>query len=125
MVGDECIGCVVCRLVRDKQGMARGYIAMLAVSTLYRNCQIGSKLVKLVIEAMKAANADLVVLEAEVTNKGALALYEKLDFVRETRLVKYYLSGSDAFRLKLWLNPLALADTNMNFTAGEQGEADD
>jgi len=24
----------------------------------------------------------------------------------ETRLVKYYLSGSDAFRLKLWLQPL-------------------
>jgi hypothetical protein len=24
---------------------------------------------------------------------------------RETRLLKYYLSGSDAFRLKLWLQP--------------------
>lgn len=82
MVDSECIGCIICRLVIDKQGMARGYIAMLAVSTLYRNCQIGSRLVKLVIEAMKAAGADLVVLEAEVTNKGALALYEKLNFVR-------------------------------------------
>ncbi len=70
------------------------------------------------------------VLETEVTNKGALGLYEKLDFVRfvvyacalcgsrhashlmhtyyihrDKRLQRYYLNGVDAFRLKLWLNP--------------------
>jgi peptide alpha-N-acetyltransferase len=105
MAGEECIGCVVCRLVRDKSGASRGYVAMLAVDTLYRKQQIGSRLVRLCIDGMRAANADVLVLEAEVTNKGALALYEKLNFVRESRLVKYYLSGSDAFRLKLWLKP--------------------
>ena len=44
-----------------------------------------------------------VVLEAEVTNGGALRLYEKLGFLRAKRLRRYYLSGSDAFRLKLQL----------------------
>lgn len=101
----DCIGCIVCRLVRDKAGWSRGYIAMLAVDALYRKRQIGSRLVRLAIDGMRAAQADVLVLEAEVTNKGALGLYEKLNFVRETRLVKYYLSGSDAFRLKLWLKP--------------------
>lgn len=49
--------------------------------------------------------ADVVVLETEVTNKGALGLYAKLNFVRDKRLYKYYLNGNDAFRLKLYLTP--------------------
>lgn len=40
-------------------------------------------------------------LEAEVTNKGALALYGRLGFIRAKRLFRYYLNGVDAFRLKL------------------------
>ena len=46
-----------------------------------------------------------VVLETEVTNKGALRLYENLGFVRDKRLFRYYLNGVDALRLKLWLWP--------------------
>jgi hypothetical protein len=42
-----------------------------------------------------------VVLEAEVTNSGALALYGNLGFIRAKRLHSYYLNGVDAFRLKL------------------------
>ena len=42
-------------------------------------------------------------MEAEITNSAALHLYEKLGFVRDKRLHRYYLSGTDAFRLKLWL----------------------
>lgn len=44
---------------------------------------------------------DEVVLEAEVVNEGALHLYEKLGFLRDKRLPKYYLNGNDAYRLKL------------------------
>ena len=40
-------------------------------------------------------------LETEVTNIGALRLYEGLGFVRDKRLLKYYLNGNDAFRLKV------------------------
>lgn len=43
-----------------------------------------------------------VVLETEVTNGGALNLYTKLGFSKNERLMKYYLNGVDAFRLKLW-----------------------
>ena len=44
-----------------------------------------------------------VVLEAETTNQGALRLYARAGFVRDKRLGKYYLSGADAYRLKLLL----------------------
>ena len=42
-------------------------------------------------------------LETEMANNGAIWLYENLGFVRDERLVKYYLNGGDAYRLKLWL----------------------
>ena len=46
-----------------------------------------------------------VVLETEATNTAALRLYEKLGFVRDKRLPKYYLNGNDAFRLWYKLKP--------------------
>ena len=103
MAGVDCVGCIVCRLTRDKRGVRRGYIAMLAVNPSMRGGGIGTRLVQMAVRAMARLGADLVVLEAEVTNHPALCLYEKLNFVRETRMVRYYLLGSDAFRLKLWL----------------------
>ncbi|GJV29505.1 acyl-CoA N-acyltransferase [Tanacetum coccineum] len=42
-----------------------------------------------------------VTLEAEITIKGALALYGQLGFIRAKRLFRYYLNVADAFRLKL------------------------
>jgi N-alpha-acetyltransferase 30 len=81
----------------------RGYIAMLAVKTQFRKKGLGSQLVIRTINAMRRNNADEVILEAEVTNNGALNLYENLGFMRDKRLNRYYLSGVDAFRLKLLL----------------------
>ncbi len=46
----------------------------------------GSALAKMAIEEMVAAECDEVVLEAEVTNAGALALYRSLGFIRDKRL---------------------------------------
>ncbi len=47
-----------------------------------------------------------VVLEAEASNAGALRLYAGLGFIRDKRLARYYLSGTDAYRLKLLLPAL-------------------
>jgi N-alpha-acetyltransferase 30 len=63
----------------------------------------GSELVKRAITEMVNQGGDEVVLETEITNKGALALYENLGFLRDKRLRKYYLNGQDAFRLKMVL----------------------
>ena len=51
---------------------------------------------------MRDGGCDEAVLETEVTNVGALRLYEGLGFVRDKRLHRYYLNGNDAYRLKLW-----------------------
>lgn len=100
---DQYVGAIVCKLGIHKNAKRRGYIAMLAVDETVRRKKIGSTLVKLAIEAMVEEGCDEVVLETEVTNSAALHLYEKLGFVRDKRLYRYYLNGVDALRLKLWL----------------------
>ncbi|VDN08642.1 unnamed protein product [Dibothriocephalus latus] len=116
-----CVGAIVCKLDYHEQ-VKRGYIAMLAVEKEYRKKGIGSTLVQLAINLMiedggqefavcflnlmlnQCASHLQVVLEAEATNAPALALYEQLGFSRDKYLFRYYLTGVDAFRLKLWLD---------------------
>lgn len=97
---NKCIGTVVCKL-DDHRGSFRGYVAMLVVAPEMRKVGLGSMLVERALEVMHEMGADECVLEAESTNAGALRLYENLGFIRDKRLRRYYLSGTDAFRLKL------------------------
>lgn len=69
----------------------------------YRNRGIGTQLSRLLLEEMKREGVDEIVLETEDTNLTSLTLYEKLGFARDKHLPNYYLNGSGAFRLKLWL----------------------
>lgn len=43
MVGEECVGAIVCKLDMHKKMFRRGYIAMLAVDSKYRRKGIGKK----------------------------------------------------------------------------------
>ncbi|CAH8501724.1 unnamed protein product [Heterobilharzia americana] len=101
----NCVGTIVCKMETHSENLHNGYIAMLAVEENHRRIGIGSRLVQLAINLMIQDGCDEIVLETEVTNKAALALYEQLGFCRDKRLLRYYLNGGDAFRLKLWLTP--------------------
>ncbi|KAM7512636.1 hypothetical protein LguiB_011511 [Lonicera macranthoides] len=96
----RCIGTVVCKMGEHRNNF-RGYIAMLVVIKPYRGKGIATELVTRSIKVMMESGCEEVTLEAEVTNKGALALYGRLGFIRAKRLFRYYLNGVDAFRLKL------------------------
>ncbi|KAH8861150.1 N-alpha-acetyltransferase 30A [Schistosoma japonicum] len=97
-----CVGAIVCK-TEAYFDVKRGYIAMLAVEENHRRMGIGLRLVDLAIQLMFLDNCGEIALETEVTNKAALALYEKVGFCRDKRLFRYYLNGADAFRLKLWI----------------------
>ncbi|KAL2320388.1 hypothetical protein Fmac_029357 [Flemingia macrophylla] len=96
----RCVGTVVCKM-GEHRNTFRGYIAMLVVIKPYRGRGIATELVTRSIKVMMESGCEEVTLEAEVTNKGALALYGRLGFIRAKRLFHYYLNGVDAFRLKL------------------------
>jgi peptide alpha-N-acetyltransferase len=105
------LGTIVCKQDRHRSGTVRGYIAMLAVHNSVRKRGMGRKLVQLAVRAMRDGGCDEAVLETEVTNLGALRLYEGLGFVRDKRLHRYYLNGNDAHRLKgAYPAPPRLAD---------------
>lgn len=82
-----------------------GYIGMLAVENTHRRSGIGTALVQRAIHRMQQMGCQSIRLETEVTNKGAMTLYEdRLGFIREELLKKYYLNWGDAYRLRLWLD---------------------
>ncbi|VDO22716.1 unnamed protein product [Haemonchus placei] len=104
-INNSYVGAVVCKLDRNAEGRRKGYLAMLAIDELYRKLGLGTRLVRRAIERMQAQGCDEVVLETEVSNVNAQRLYSNLGFIREKRLVRYYLNGVDAFRLKLYFSP--------------------
>ncbi len=123
LVDGTVVGVVVGRLSVHKNTLRqRGYIAMLAVDSQHRGQRIGRQLVARVLASMRAAGAAEVVLEAEASNLPALRLYESLGFLRDKRLVRYYLSFSDAWRLKLFLSPPDADDDEAEDEEG--GDAD-
>ena len=125
--GGEPVGCVVCKIdtsdgdgvtdVPQQLGVAEegtdsqeepalsGYMGMLAVETDRRGSGIGTALATLAIRRMRDMGCSSVTLETEVTNDAAIRLYEdRLGFVREEHLVRYYLNWGDAYRLRLWFD---------------------
>jgi len=104
----KCIGCIVSKLddhvkANSMSKRKRGYIAMLAVDPNHRRLGLGRKLISKAIEQMKSEDADEVVLETEITNTAALRLYESFGFIRDKRMLTYYLNGNDAYKLKLYI----------------------
>lgn len=97
------IGTIVCR-VDQEESFSKGYVAMLTVANAYRKRGIGIKLASAGIERMVMKGCEEICLEAEATNVGALSLYDKLGFVRDEKLTRYYLNGNDAYRLKMWVD---------------------
>ncbi|WOL11633.1 hypothetical protein Cni_G20397 [Canna indica] len=85
---EKCVGTVVCKL-GEHRNTYRGYIAMLVVVKPYRGRGIATELVTRSIRVMMESGCDEVTLEAEVTNKGALALYGRLGFIRAKRLFRH------------------------------------
>jgi ribosomal protein S18 acetylase RimI-like enzyme len=67
------------------EGMASGHLGS---GHKPRSACIGTELVSKVIREMLAADCEEVVLEAEISNRGALALYQNLGFLRDKRLHK-------------------------------------
>jgi peptide alpha-N-acetyltransferase len=99
--GERIIGSIVCEM-KERKKTKRGYIAMLSVDPEYRRKGIAQDLVLQCLRVMKEAGCFMATLETEVINKNATNLYTKLGFLKDKLLVRYYLNGGDAWRLKLF-----------------------
>ncbi|OXG12783.1 peptide alpha-N-acetyltransferase [Cryptococcus neoformans Tu401-1] len=96
----RAIATIICKQDMHR-GNNRGYIGMLSVAKEYRRRGIGRKLVEIAVKEMAKRGAKQVMLETEYDNETSLALYDKLGFLREKRLHRFYSNEKDAFRLIL------------------------
>lgn len=99
----QLAGVVICKLEPHRGEPMRGYIAMLATKEEHRGKGIATTLVSKAIDLMIAKDADEIALETEESNTAAMKLYERLGFLRSKKLHRYYLNGSSAYRLLLYL----------------------
>ena len=60
-----------------------------------------------------------------MSNKKALALYEKLGFMRVEKLGRYYLNGGDAYRLKFFVAKPEAPEQTQGPVHAEHGQNDD
>uniref|UniRef100_A0A7S1Z674 N-acetyltransferase domain-containing protein n=1 Tax=Trieres chinensis TaxID=1514140 RepID=A0A7S1Z674_TRICV len=103
--GDTEAGAALTRPTTSSTIRRSGYMAMLAVDTSYRRSGIGTALVRRAVRRMQRRGCESVTLETEVSNEAAMRLYEdRLGFIREELLVRYYLNWGDAYRLRLWFD---------------------
>lgn len=115
----KIVGSVVCE-IKERKRRLRGYIAMLSVEPEYRRRGIAQDLVMQALLVMREAGCFMATLETEVINVKATSLYTKLGFQKDKvifcsffvflltgmqLLLRYYLNGGDAWRLKLLFSP--------------------
>lgn len=67
---------------------------MLSVDPRWRGRGIGALLIQAAVDAMVQRGAAEIVLETEADNAAALRLYERLGFLREKRLFRFYMNGT-------------------------------
>lgn len=98
----DIVGVVISKVEPHRAVRMRGYIGMLVIDPKFRGQGLAKKLVRLSIGKMNEwDNVDEIMLETEVDNEAALYLYELFGFLRTKRMHRYYLNGSDAYRLIL------------------------
>ena len=100
-INGKMAGGLICRLEASRN---RGYIAILAIEPNYRRQGLAKKLVQhCIYHFFLKTSACEIVLETEIINKAAMNLYTSFGFVKDKYLQRYYMNGSDAIRLKLFL----------------------
>ncbi len=80
-----------------------GRIYSLAVGPQQRRRGLGKAILDGCLEALRGDHAVAVVLEVDVENAPAIALYERAGFRKVRRLSDYYGSGKDAWKMRLEL----------------------
>ncbi|RYR04731.1 hypothetical protein Ahy_B06g084513 [Arachis hypogaea] len=87
----KCVSTVVCKMGDHRNVSKRIHCHVGCDKALGKGIatELGTRSIKVMMES----GCEEVTLESEVTNKGALALYGRLGFIRAKRLFHYYLNG--------------------------------
>ncbi len=81
-----------------------GRIYSLGVDAEKRGCGLGKQILKEAVETLQKQGVQSVLLEVDVENSSAIALYQKAGFKIVRRLADYYAPGKDGWKMRLDLN---------------------
>ena len=99
----EVVGYIMCRVewgfgFRARGLVRKGHVISIAVLPEHRRRGVGQALMLRAMKSLKEEyGAEEVYLEVRVSNRPAIALYEKLGFEKARVLHMYYLDGEDAY----------------------------
>jgi len=94
---------------------SQGYVGMLSVAPTHQRMSLATTSLRLSLAALHTSySCRTIILEVEASNAGAMRVYEKEGFVREQLCKRYYLNGSDAYRLRLYMDDSKVKDSNVN-----------
>ena len=96
----EMVGYIVVQQSRLGSRM-QGHIVSIAVREDRRRCRLGTLLMAGVLEPMRAAGVEEMVLEVGEKNLGAIHLYQNFGFRPDRTLPNFYGTGEHALRMVL------------------------
>lgn len=102
-LGESVVGYIMCRIEYGfshlrRFGLARkGHIVSVAVLAEHRGKGVGTKLIQYAEEQLAKKSSRESYLEVRVSNLQAIALYERLNYKRVSRLEGYYRDGEGAY----------------------------
>ena len=100
-----------------RPGRTRGTVVTIDVHPVFRKRGIGFELLSALIERLTQDGARDIGLEVDVTNRGAIAFYERMGFRRGRTLPGYYGAGRDAYEMELATSSRKKADARVGARA--------
>lgn len=82
----------------------KGHVVSVGVLEGHRGKGLGKALMLEAINGVISRRGDEIYLEVRVSNEGAITMYERLGFLKKSRLRSYYRDGEDAFLMALELD---------------------
>ncbi len=87
--------------IKEQEDISR--VLILAVHPLYRNCGIGSELLKKFIEVSSNQGVTKVTLEVRTNNTKTILFYQKRGFQVVATLDSFYTDGEDGYKMIRYL----------------------